>query len=167
MFGLSEVSKTFFPHLLHFSVYENYKGDYPDISSYDVDNMNHLKRTECIEWLDQMKQEGQVFNYKENMIEYCINDVEVLRQCGEKFRELFKNHGRVDPFIDGMTLSHSVSLVYRKLHMIPDSIAVIPPWGYKPCKKYSNKAVNWLHYISRTTGVEIKHARNGGEKKLH
>lgn len=166
MFGLEDTEKTFFPHLLQFSVYENYKGDYPPIEKYGIDGMKEDAREKCIKWHQHMCETKSVFEYKEHMIEYCRNDVDVLRKCGEKFRTLFLEYGSVDPYIDGITLSHSVSLVYRKLHMPIQSLAIIPPWGYKSAKSFSNKAINWLHYVSKKTDIPIQHARNGGEYKL-
>ena len=117
MFDVEDVGKSFFPHLWSFSEYKDYVGEYPDAQYYGVDNMSPGKRDECIKWLDKMHEEKQIFNYFNEMKDYCINDVEVLRVCGEKFRKMFKENGRVDPFIDGITLSHSISLVYRKLHL--------------------------------------------------
>ena len=166
MFNIEGINKTFFPHMLSYNTYHNYIGEYPDISAYDVDNMSNEKRLECIKWVTNKKNKGELFNYIEKMEEYCINDVEVLRKCSEHFRKMFKQYGNVDPFIDGITLSHSVSIVYRKLHMPEKSIALIPPFGYKAGKRYSAKAINWLHYISKTSNITIQHARNGGEKKL-
>ena len=165
MFGIHNMAKTFFPHLLPFSEYEHYTGPYVDTKYYDVDQMNADKRAECILWVEQQQNDGAVFNYKNDMITYCENDVEVLRACCEKFRELFRKKGHTDPFIECMTLSQSASFVYRKLHMPKDSIAIIPPWGYSAARAYSNKGIVWIEYMGELKGSPVKHARNGGEYK--
>ena len=166
MFGIGNMAKTFFPHLLPFSEYENYNGEYVDAKYYDVDQINAQKRSECIEWVEKQRHDGTQFNYKADMISYCENDVEVLRACGEKFRELFRLKGDTDPFIECMTLSQSASFVYRKLHMPKDSIGIIPPWGYRTPRAYSNKGIIWVEYMASLIGSPAKHARNGGEYKI-
>jgi hypothetical protein len=165
MFGIPDMAKTFFPHLLPFSEYEHYTGPYVDTKYYDVDQMNCDKRSECMEWVGKQQNDQIVFNYKDDMITYCENDVEVLRACGEKFRELFRIKGKTDPFIECMTLSQAASFVYRKLHMPKDSIAIIPPWGYNASRAYSNKGIVWLEYMAEMKESAVKHARNGGEYK--
>jgi hypothetical protein len=166
MFGLPDIGKTYFPHLLDFGEYADYNGVYVSTKFYDVNQMNPMKRAECIAWVEERQKDGSVFNYKQNMIEYCENDVEVLRACGEKFRKLFREKGETDPFIDAFTLSQASSYVYRKLHMPENSIAIIPPWGYKSARAYSNKGVVWLEYMAMKLSLRITHARNGGEAKV-
>ena len=165
MFGIAGMAKTFFPHLLPFSEYEHYTGCYVDTKYYDVDQMSCEKRKECIEWVEKQQNDKVVFNYKDDMTTYCENDVEVLRACGEKFRELFRIKGQTDPFVECMTLSQSASFVYRKLYMPKDSIAIIPPWGYKTARAYSNKGIVWIEYMSSILDSPALHARNGGEYK--
>jgi hypothetical protein len=166
MFGVKDTAKTFFPHLLKFAEYADYNGPYVSTKYYDVNQMNPMKRAECMTWVEKHQKDGDVFNYKVNMIEYCENDVEVLRACGEKFRTLFREKGMIDPFIDSFTLSQASSYVYRKLHMPENSMGIIPPWGYKSPRAYSNKGVIWLEYMACKLHSHIKHARNGGEAKI-
>ena len=52
------------------------------------------------------------------------------------------------------------------MFLIPNSIAIIPPWRYKQAKKYSNVGIIWLEYMSIKLNVHIRHARNRGEKHI-
>ncbi|VDI57671.1 Hypothetical predicted protein [Mytilus galloprovincialis] len=38
--------------------------------------------------------------------------------------------------------------------------------GYNPEEKHSIKALKWLRYVSKSKGIHIQHARNGGEKNI-
>ena len=42
----------------------------------------------------------------------------------------------------------------------------IPPQGYVAMHNHSYKSIQWLEYISASTGVFIEHARNTGEHKI-
>ena len=47
-----------------------------------------------------------------------------------------------------------------------NTIGLIPNSGYMSKERYSHLALTWLKWISKEQNTEIKHARNGGEKKL-
>ncbi|VDI57155.1 Hypothetical predicted protein [Mytilus galloprovincialis] len=48
----------------------------------------------------------------------------------------------------------------------PETIGIIPAQGYNPEEKHSIKALKWLRYVSKSKGIHIQHARNGGEKNI-
>jgi hypothetical protein len=50
--------------------------------------------------------------------------------------------------------------------MPKDSIPWIPAIGYSHKEKTSQKADQWLKYISQSEGIFIRHSKNYGEKKL-
>ncbi|KAK3107763.1 hypothetical protein FSP39_021720 [Pinctada imbricata] len=47
-----------------------------------------------------------------------------------------------------------------------ETVAILPPEGYSPERKYSIKALRWLRWIAHETNQDIRHARNGGEMKI-
>ncbi|XP_067660620.1 uncharacterized protein [Haliotis asinina] len=55
-------------------------------------------------------------------------------------------------------------LTFRKLFLEPRTIAIIPPQGYRPQRRYSLQCLHWLNWIMHQhPGLHIQHARNGGE----
>ena len=46
------------------------------------------------------------------------------------------------------------------------NIGIIPPHGYRPEKKQSVMAYQWLTYFSHIHDVYIQHGRNNGEKQI-
>lgn len=61
-------------------------GPYPDPKYYGHDYISEEDRTELLEWLTERKDE--VFDFRQEMEEYCRSDVDILRQACVKFREL-------------------------------------------------------------------------------
>ncbi|XP_067678388.1 uncharacterized protein [Haliotis asinina] len=84
-FGLTEVKKGYFPHWFNLKGNQNYVGAFPDPHMYGVDYMGAKYRDAFLSWYSQ--QRGQ-FDFSEEMKEYCISDVTVLREACLKFQQL-------------------------------------------------------------------------------
>eukprot|EP00057_Strongylocentrotus_purpuratus_P033052 XP_789947.2 PREDICTED: uncharacterized protein LOC585011 [Strongylocentrotus purpuratus] len=65
------------------------------------------------------------------------------------------------------TGSHVPNLVHATWECTNYTIALIPSDGYTNPKRHSVKAGEWLHYKAQELGIEIRHAFNGGERKVH
>ena len=96
---------------------------------------------------------------------YCENDVFICAKGTMKFRELVFEVTGVDPIREASTIASTTNLVFRANFLLPDTIALIPPGGYRKDNQ-SIKALKWLRYLSEKRGVRIQHARNGGEKTV-
>ena len=87
--------------------------------------MGNEEREECLAWLKS--KENCVFNFKKEMLDYCLSDVDILRQACLKFRELLMSAtgdcvmdqggkpqwtGAVDPF-NSVTIASVFMNVYR------------------------------------------------------
>ena len=170
-FGETELAKGYFPHL--FNRKENQQAvlsHLPDIRYYTPDNMKPEARKDFMKWYEQNK--NSVFTFQKEILRYCRSDVDILRKCCLKFRELFmgltKKDGRggIDPFEKCVTIASACNLVYRTNFLEHESIAIIPPHGYRPEEKQSIMAYKWLSFISHKQGIEIQHGKNYGEKHI-
>jgi len=56
-----------------------------------------------LEWHEEQK--GKVFCNKNEMLAYCMHDVNVLRQACSASRNLFMKLVKMDPFKDAITIS--------------------------------------------------------------
>ena len=85
-FGLKELKKGWFPH--HFNRKENqsYVGSYPAPEFYGYNFMTSKERKEFLEWYQNVK--DQRFDFRKEIKEYCVSDVDILRQACLKFRQL-------------------------------------------------------------------------------
>jgi G:T-mismatch repair DNA endonuclease (very short patch repair protein) len=85
IFGLA-CEKGDFPHLFNIRANQNYIGNFPDIKYYDIDSKSPKERNELIKW--HASQKGKIFNFNQEIIKYCINDVKILREACTHFRDM-------------------------------------------------------------------------------
>ena len=59
---------------------------------------------------------------KEELLAYCMDDVNMLKQACCAFRDLFLKLGEIDPFRQAITLSFICNKVFRALK--PDNLGI-------------------------------------------
>lgn len=146
----------------------------PNIKYYDADSMmtdptRASNRKSFLEWYNTHK--NDTFNFNKELLRYCRSDVDILRCCCLKFRDLFfeikyERNGGTDHFAHFITIALACNLVFRKKFLNPETIGIIRIHGYRPYEKHSMKALKWIQYMASTKRIQIQHARNGGEKRL-
>ena len=92
--------------------------------------------------------------------------MDILRRCCLEFRELFREITDVDPFAQCLTIASACNLVFRKTFLKENTIAVIPPCGYKPENKQCVIALKMLAWIAQRDNIAIRHGRNHGEQRI-
>ncbi|KAK3090742.1 hypothetical protein FSP39_014241 [Pinctada imbricata] len=165
-FGLTELKKGYFPHLFNTTPNQNYVGLYPPIETYIPNGMKGKAREEFLAWYQDKVQRREEFNFAKEMEEYCRSDVDILRRCCGKFRDTLLSLVKVDPFMECITFASTANLAFRRNFMPRETVAILPPEGYSPERKYSIKALRWLKWIAHETDHDICHARNGEEMKI-
>lgn len=79
----------------------------------------------------------QIFNMRVEKGAYCESDVDILRQADMKLRDLFLQETGVDPLVQATTIASACNMVYRRNHLKPDTIGLIPSGGYRRHEKQS------------------------------
>ena len=161
-FGLTEMKKGYFPHLANTLANQKYVGSYFPVNMYNPGQMSVKDREVFLAWHKGKFESGAIFDYRQEMEEYCRSDVDILRRGCACFRRELINISGLDPLSEACTIAQACSKVWRKNHMPENSNAIIPPEGYPNQKNYSIKAVRWIQSEAKTRGIEIKHALNGG-----
>jgi hypothetical protein len=123
--------------------------------------MGVSERTEFLAWYEEQKL--VVFNNRLKLESYCQDDVSVLRQSCQVFRNEFMGIANFDVFQESVTIASACNKVLRKLFLKPATIGLIPTGGYTGNKNYTRKAMMWLVYREQTDGCRIRHGRNGRE----
>ena len=82
------------------------------------------KKEEFDLWYESVKNDQ--FHFKEELFNYCENDVELLARGCFAFRQIILNVSGIEPFERCHTIASLCHLIYRTKFMIPNSIAVIP-----------------------------------------
>lgn len=167
-FGLKELKKGVSPH--KFSKLENlhYEGPIPNLEYFEPQHMSKDKKKECEEWHTQQVQKGDTWCFKEEMLEYCQSDVNILREGCLKFAQDTKNKAGFNPLTQCITIASTCHYFWRNHQMVPKTIAVEPIHGWGGLKiKQSKIALEWLYWEDQKLGGNrIKHTRNGGEQVL-
>ncbi|KAK6167069.1 hypothetical protein SNE40_021176 [Patella caerulea] len=169
---LSQFSKTFdlpiskgiFPYMFLKPEHLDYDGVLPDLDFYETSSMSPTDREKVLKWYNKRREDNNHFNTKREIIEYCRDDVNLLRGGCGKFRKLFLELTQISPFQKSVTIASLCSLVYRRKFLPPFTIAVEPQGQYTIHRRYSNAGIRYMQYLEYTENRHIQHARNGGEK---
>ena len=164
-FGVPELCKGYFPHLFNKEENQSYVGPIPPVHYYHPNGMKPKVREEFLTWHKEKVESNYVFNFKEEIEKYCRSDVDILRNCCMKFREMLREITGIDPFEKCITIASVCHEVYRTNYLEKDTIAVFN--NNRQLKtKQSNIAVKWLSWVAEKDEIDIEHVRNGGEKRI-
>ncbi|KYN42035.1 putative DNA polymerase [Trachymyrmex septentrionalis] len=166
-FGLQDtLGKGFFPHLFNTSNNQNYIGPIPDARYYSPEQMKPEEHERFMVWHEEMSRSNFDFNFKQEIIKYCRNDVDILRRACMAFRRIFLERGDVCPFAECTTIASTCMKVFRKNFLREEEIGIIPPGGYRYKDNHSHKALQWLVWMERELGHPIIHAGRGREYRI-
>lgn len=160
------VKKGCFPHLFAKATNMHYKGRIPHSKYYSPNTMSPEDRKEFKTWHKRMRHERIKFDFQSELVEYCKNDVEILRRSCLQFRELILQVGSVDPFLECATIASTSMRVYRKNFLRRSTIGLLPPRGYRLANNQSRKAIEWLLWKAHQLNVNIVHAANNREYRI-
>ncbi|KAK3910304.1 putative DNA polymerase [Frankliniella fusca] len=155
-FGLNELKKGYMPFLANCPDFYNYEGRMLDKDLYCVSGMKSKAADDFHKWYDSQVAKNYVFNFRKELIEYCISDVTILRQACHAFRKLFAGVAGFDPMFQCITLSSACMAAYRRNFLRVNTIGIVPPGGYHGRGKQSHSALRWLDYESHKLGKVIK-----------
>jgi len=121
-----DLRKGDFPHLFNSKENERYVGPYPDLAFYGIDFMSKSRCDDLVKWYTEFTP-NKIFSMQDQILEYCRNDVEILRLACVKFRDILLSitsrrelDGNIipgiDPF-DSVTIASCCSRIYRQLYL--------------------------------------------------
>ena len=160
-FGMNELKKGYFCHYFNKECNQNYVGLMPSKKHYGYNQMKPDERSKFLKWYEGRVSENYVFDLKNEILEYCRSDVDILRRGIMKLREDFIKLENIDP-LRYITIASVCLSIYRSNYMPQKTIAIVPE--YAKTDNFSKMSIIWLNFLSN--GVNIQHALSGGEKKL-
>ncbi|XP_054257051.1 uncharacterized protein LOC128982036 [Macrosteles quadrilineatus] len=107
------------------------------------------------------------FDFKKEILEYCMSDVDILAQACLKFRSIFLQECNVDPFLEAVTIASACNLAFRRNFLKKNTIGIVPKNGYRLTDAQSAIALQWLSWEEGKRGVRIEHAGRGKEVKIN
>lgn len=163
-FGLKELRKGYFPHLFNAPSSQGYVGPMPDVCYYGADGMSPERRRDFLEWYES--QRGKTFHFREELLSYCVSDVDILQRCCGVFRRLFVEQTGLEPFTKSITIASACNRVYRTNYLRPRELGLIPPEGFFRGRQ-SAIALCWLEGLCLSDpSLRIAHYGNGGEQRV-
>lgn len=162
----AEIKKGYFPHLFNTIENQCYVGEIPELSFYDPDGLSDSERSKLIDWHTEQKKLKKEFDFKKEILEYCVSDVSILRQACTKFRDLLIDIGNIDPLTECITLANCSSLIFRRNFLSDNLLGIIPTKGYRMGNQQSQMSIKWLLTEELRLGCKIIHAGNGREVRL-
>jgi len=79
--------KGYYPRFFNTASNVNYVGPYPKLEFYGADSMSADERTQFMQWYEEQKR--KFFCNLDELLAYCMDGVNVLRQACCAFRNLF------------------------------------------------------------------------------
>ncbi|XP_051811557.1 uncharacterized protein LOC127536113 isoform X1 [Acanthochromis polyacanthus] len=162
--GFEDLEKGYFPHKFNTPPNEYYVGKYPDPSYYGYDSMSDSDKQRFMAWYDSVRE--KTFDFQTEIQHYCSNDVEVLRKACLIYRETFISCTDLDPFAF-TTLPSSCMGVFKTRFLPKDTLVLTYEGAYtRQNKTYSDVSMQWLEFMAKAEGSEIRHALNHGEQRF-
>uniref|UniRef100_A0A1I8J691 DNA-directed DNA polymerase n=1 Tax=Macrostomum lignano TaxID=282301 RepID=A0A1I8J691_9PLAT len=133
-----------------------YVGPYCSIEMYG--GKKNKQHDSIADWL--AKQEGKVFNFNKEYLDYCLQDTLILREGCLKYTRLIKDICGLDAFVQSNTISGLAMSVFTSKFMEPNTLGVIS----RRSDVQSHKARCWLAHLNATEfGGRLRTADSGGE----
>ncbi|KAK3925928.1 putative DNA polymerase [Frankliniella fusca] len=157
-FGLHELKNWYMPFLANKPEFYTYEGPLLDKEFYCFSDKKSKAATDFSKWYEKMVASGYVFNFRRELIEYCISDVTILRQACTAFRKLFEEKAGFDPMFNCITQSAACMAAFRRNFLPKETVGIVPQGGcgYHGRGKQSEIALKWLDYESHKLGKVIK-----------
>lgn len=137
-------------------------GKLPAKHFYSPESMSIKAQSEFEKWYNAHPT-SYVFDNKKELLEYCVQDVTILRKACLQFSADFRRLNQVEVFVDACTIAGACSKVFRSKFLEPDTIGVLPVAGYRFVDNQSIIAIKWLCLVEEELGIEVRHAGRGRE----
>ena len=119
----------------------------PEIEQYQPDWMKRREREQFLRWYAENR--GQPFCLRDQLIEYCSNDVRILMEASLRFRELLIETTQLDPFIAACTCAGLALKTFRVNHLPPNTMVHSPEFGLRRGDRASAIALRYIRLWER------------------
>lgn len=142
--------KGYYPKFFNTAKNLYYVGPHLESKYSEADYMSGDERVKFFEWYEEQK--DQIFDNKEELLAYCMDDVNVLRQACSDFRNMCLKLVKIDPFRQAITITSICNKVFRTMFLKPDTVAIIPK-GVTVCETASLLRLfnGWRTLVGRRT----------------
>ena len=148
-FGLDpdQFKKGYFPHLFNTcsNMENDYRGELPPKKDYMPEGMSKEGKEKFEKWYEEQKSKGVQFHLRQELEDYCIDDVRLLREGCLTFQRDFRKRTRFCPF-EQITIASACNRDLRLNRMQENTIASEPLYGWRLDVNHSKAAMEWLTF---------------------
>jgi hypothetical protein len=123
-FGLTEVSKGYFPYRFFTEERRHYEGVLPPIEEFEFGSLKPSERQNALKWYEE--HQGERINLYNMCMDYCVDDVKLLKAGCCAFRKLFMDitDNEVDPF-QYITIASVCHKIFKRFFLPTNTIAIL------------------------------------------
>jgi len=163
--AITELKKGYFLHLFNTPANQEYVGPILEMKYYMPETMSVSGRKNFEMWHAEQVAKQVEFYFNEELVAYCESDVKLLKAGCLKFKQLFEEKSKSNPF-DRMTIASACNQDLRQNRMTQNTIASEPLHGWRMKTNHSKVALEWLHWQNSQLESSIQHARIEGEYRI-
>lgn len=120
------------------------------------DEKKPKERAELVRWYEANR--ATPFHLRQALLDYCRNDVAILREASLAFRRIFLDPevAGVDPFRVAPTLAKLSLHVYRLKHLPASTMVNAPERGYRFAAMQSHIALKYFRLYEREHNCSVQ-----------
>ena len=167
-FNFQELKKGWFPHKFNTPQNFDYVGAIFDLEYYEPQHMRTKNKEALEKWHAEQVLKWDVWNMKNEMLEYCKSDLKLLKEGCMKVVQDFEKEAGFNPLIQCITIASACHYFWGNNQMEPKTIAIEPIVGWGGLRmNQSVVALHWLYNQDKKLGGNrIKHSPNEGEQVI-
>ncbi|CAL2039315.1 unnamed protein product [Caenorhabditis brenneri] len=142
-----------------------YNGSLPEDKFYNLEKKSTSVKKQIMDFLETERNANTIFNFNDELIKYCYNDVYILAKALNIFETEFEKMTNVCLLEESTTAASAAALVFRRNHLHPEKPIVL---DVKPSVSINNSVVSqkYLAWFGRKEGVQVNMSTTYGEEKI-
>uniref|UniRef100_A0A1I8G8L9 DNA-directed DNA polymerase n=1 Tax=Macrostomum lignano TaxID=282301 RepID=A0A1I8G8L9_9PLAT len=157
----TQLTKGDFPHVFNQPQNWGYVGPYCSIDMYG--GKKNKQHDSIADWLAQ--QEGRVFNFNKEYLDYCLQDTLILREGCLKYGRLIKDICGLDAFVQSNTIAGLAMAVFTTKFMVPNTLGHDYQGGGAPVQQpirleealFGGRTEAFVPHAEATETVELRY----------
>ena len=152
----------------------------PEDKWYNLENKPSSVKKQILSFLENERNANKKFNFVDEIMRYCYNDVYILAKAMNIFETEFEamtnvcllevsyfpfNTKRNVQVQESTTAASAAALVFRRNHMDPEKPIVL---DVKPSASVNSSVISqkYLAWFGRKEGVQVNMSTTNGEQKV-
>ncbi|CAO4385894.1 unnamed protein product [Caenorhabditis nigoni] len=154
-----------FPVLFIKPEHFDYNGAVPHERWYNLDKKTSKVKENLLHFLENENKQMKQFNFLQEILRYCYNDVYILAKSMNTFESSFETMTNVCLLEESTTAASAAALVFRRNHLDSTKPIVL---DVKPSVSMNASVISqkYLAWVSKSEDVQVSMSTTHGEEKI-